>query len=85
MKWIQGVKLTKTDDERRYDRLRWGWYALAGLSVIAWLTAGSVVVLNLPEDQEDDDAGNLEVGEAEEDESDQEEDSAESDEDDQEE
>ncbi|KLO08952.1 hypothetical protein SCHPADRAFT_908202 [Schizopora paradoxa] len=48
-----GEKEEKTDEEKQYDRLRWGWYALAVASVFAWgALSGLRIVVAKPDDDD---------------------------------
>lgn len=45
------MKEEKSDEEKQYDRLRWGWYALAVASVFAWgAMSGLRIVVAKPDE-----------------------------------
>ena len=48
--------IEKTDEEKQFDRVRWGFYALAALSVIGWVLATGLRVSLVPINSDDSDA-----------------------------
>lgn len=45
---------TKTDDDIRFERMRWGWIALAAGIAVVYMTTAMKLVAPLPEEGRDD-------------------------------
>lgn len=37
--WRTSPKREKTEEEKKFQKLRWQWYGIAGLAVLGWLVA----------------------------------------------
>lgn len=50
--WTTKQKVTKTDEDRQFDRLRWAWYGLSFSAVLVWCWAVGLSIRIQPEEDE---------------------------------
>lgn len=52
----------KTADEIRFQRMRWGWYALALVSTVFYIASSSIKIVRVVEGGSEDEAGDNVIG-----------------------